>query len=196
MSKNTYETRKRNGICVVCGKKEATECFVTCESCREKQRIEIRKTREYLKKLGLCPRCGKEKLFGSEKNCISCRMKMLESNRKRAEQRRIEQREYYKKDIQRLKDNGICRGCRKKPVVMGKTYCKHCAEVRRLKRLEGTIPRSERYYYGLCYRCGEKLDTDKRLCSKCCEISSNNLPVVHTRNEYWEKENKIAFSKL
>ena len=43
---------------------------------------------------------------------------------------------YYKKDIARLKENGICRGCRKRKVVPGKTYCAICLEKKRIRSQE------------------------------------------------------------
>lgn len=78
------------------------------------------------------------------------------------------------------------------------TYCEKCLAKKRIferKRREKNvpIPRSERYNYGLCYTCGEPLDSDKRLCQKCCERGTLNLKhnKLDNSNHPWRYDNQI-----
>ena len=152
MSKGTYDRRKIEGICVLCGKEKAEKDKVCCYSCNEKARENRRKHREFSNSHKLCPDCGKNKLFGQEKRCPECLSRVYSSNIRSRNKNKEYASEYYRKDILKLKSNGICRGCRKNPVMQGHTYCERCLIKKRNKRNSSTeIPRSERYYYGICY---------------------------------------------
>lgn len=198
MSKKTYEARKLQGICVRCGKVKAVHGKVMCAECAEKSRIDTREKREFMRNIGICPRCGKNKLFGNEKECPECAAMMYESNRKSRERRNVYATDYYKKDIARLKIEGICRGCRKRKVAAGHTYCPICLAKKReqgrtyRRKKDNAIDRSERPNYGLCYTCGEPLDRDGRICMRCADIMKNNLP-EHKDNLAWRNENKLIF---
>lgn len=199
MSKTTYENRKSKGLCVKCGKAQAIQGKVMCTECAEKQKIYQREIREFFKNMGLCPRCGKNKLFGDEKECPECSAMMYELNRKSRERRNVTAMDYYRKDIQRLKEQGLCRSCRKRKVAEGHTYCsvclvKHRERSREYARKKSRIglERSERPNYGLCYTCGNPLDRDGRVCRKCAEKMAKNLP-AHRDNLSWRNNNKIIF---
>lgn len=173
-----------------------------CFQCAESSKMYHRETRKFLKQMGLCPRCGKNKLFGDEKECPECVAMMYALNLKSMERRNFNAKEYYKKDIQRLKDKGICRRCRKRSVAEGHTHCAAClakhreeGRKRRAYIKNKGISRSERPNYGLCYRCGANLDTDKRLCSKCSGKAISNLPKVRAENKLWKADNQRVFQK-
>lgn len=201
MSKTTYMRRKSEGLCVKCGKAQAIQGKVMCADCAEKQKIYQRETREYFKNIGICPRCGKNKLFGDEKECPECCAMMYELNRKSRERRNITAIDYYRKDIKRLKEQGLCRSCRTRKVAEGKTYCKNCLiehrernkEYRRKKDRVG-LERSERPNYGLCYTCGDPLDRDGRICQKCADKMAKNLP-TQRNNMLWRNDNKFIFKQ-
>ena len=199
MDKITYDKRKSLGLCVTCGKEKSKEGYVCCEQCKEKQKNYQRENREYYRSLGFCPRCGKNKLFGQEKECPECLAKMYEWNIKSRQKRKFNASEWYKKDIAMLKENGLCRSCRKKPVKEGHTYCEVCLikkrergrEYRAKKKNDG-INRSERPNYGLCYFCGDKIDRDGRCCRNCAEKATKNLPRIN-KNEIWRRDNILVF---
>lgn len=200
MSKTTYERRKEKGICVICGKENAQKGFVCCEKCKEKQKNDRRETREFLKKIGICPRCGENKLFGDEKECPECLAKMYELNKKYKKNSNYNYKEWYKKDVDYLKKNGLCISCRKKKAAEGKASCERCliknkirAEESRLKK--GIIPRSERLSYGLCYFCGNKIDREGKTCSECASRLVKNLPKEKSVNKHWIDDNKLIFMK-
>lgn len=136
MSKSTCEKRKAKGLCIQCGKRPPREERSLCADCAEKQKIYQRETRAYFRSLGLCPRCGKNKLFGDEKECPECTAMMYEINKKSRERRNISAMDYYRKDIKRLKEQGLCRGCRKAKVAEGHTYCLICLAKKREKAKE------------------------------------------------------------
>ena len=105
---------------------------------------------------------------------------------------------YHRKDIARLKREGLCRGCRKRKVAEGKTYCPVCLAKKRergriyRREKDNAIDRSERPNYGLCYTCGEPLDRKGRICARCAEIMKNNLP-DQSDNSAWRNDNKLIF---
>lgn len=169
-----------------------------CSECAEKSRIETREKREFMRNMGICPRCCKNKLFGSEKECPECAAMMYERNRKSVEIRNACAADYYRKDIARLKSEGLCRGCRKRKVAEGKTYCPICLAKKRergriyRREKDNAIDRSERTNYGLCYTCREPIDRDGRICARCAEIMKNNLPDQRD-NLVWRNDNKLIF---
>lgn len=190
MSTETYARRKLQGICVKCGKNEAIANRVLCVSCAEKQRKYAKENRDFYKKHKICPRCGKNKLFGSENTCPECLAKNM-IDCKKWQSKQGGSSEYYKKDIAKLKEKGLCRSCRRRSVEQGHTYCPICLEKKREKsRLyrartkdkKCEISRSERPSYGLCYTCGEKIDRDGRVCKKCAEKLQKNFHAANVRN--------------
>ena len=198
MSQKTYYERKQKGICTKCGKNKAIEGKTMCQQCLDEQNEYRRKNREFFRKNNLCPACGKNKLFGDEKMCPECLAYMAEVNKKSREKHGGNSA-YYKRDIARLKENGICRGCRKRKVVTGKTYCAICLEKKRIRSKEYRrrktgegLRRSERPAYKLCYTCGSKLDREGRVCQKCADMMTSNLPKIHD-NKAWRDDNKFLF---
>lgn len=170
-----------------------------CAECAEQQKIYQQKTREYLRNLGLCPRCGKNKLFGDEKECPECTAMMYEINQRSRKRRNITAMDYYRKDIKRLKEQGLCRSCRKRKAAEGHTYCLVCLANHRKKSREYRknkgktgLERSERPDYGFCYTCGEPLDRDGRICKKCADTMTANLP-KNRNNKIWKNDNKLIF---
>lgn len=170
-----------------------------CLSCAEKQKLYQRETRAYLRNLGLCPRCGKNKLLGDGKECPECSAMMYEINKKTRERRGITAMDYYRKDIKRLKEQGLCRGCRHRKVAEGHTYCSFCLAKKREKSKEyrrkkdkAGLERSERPNYGFCYTCGNPLNREGRVCKKCAETMTRNLPTERD-NSSWRNDNKLIF---
>jgi len=138
--------------------------------------------------------------MGDEKRCPECLAKAYIANIKTRRKHYGSNHDYYVMDIAKLKENGLCRGCRRNKVAEGHTYCMTCLVKKRerdrqdrLKKTGDGLSRSERYSYGLCYRCGEPLDTDKRLCSTCCEATAKNFRGIRGTNAYWQADNKRVF---
>ena len=196
-----YYIRKAQGICVNCGKEKAVPGKVCCQKCADKHSTYQRESRALFKSLGLCPRCGKNKLFGDEKECPECVAKMYETNvrsktKKYGNYKKFS-KEYYKKDIARLTEQNLCRGCRKRQRAVGHTYCEICLAKKRAESREirnrtknNGISRSERPNYGLCYTCGGKLDRNGRVCAKCASKMTKNLPKKGD-NKIWREDNRI-----
>ena len=169
-----------------------------CSECAAKVRNAKKADREWAKEHGFCPRCMKNKLFGDEKICPECLAYMYAVNIKSRQKNYGDNHTYYLKDIARLKEQRICRGCRKKKAAEGHTYCKECLAKKRIRRrrdyqreTENYIPRSERRFYGLCYRCGNPNDTDKGLCSECSEAVVKNFKGIRSTNAYWKADNQL-----
>lgn len=202
MSDATYQKRKSQGICVDCGKEKADEGYVTCTKCRTKQRISSQERREFYKSLGICPRCGKNKLFGDERSCPECLAENAIIKKRSREKLKKTDMDYFREYQERLKQEGLCRtGCGRKR-VSGKTYCKSCLikhneKTKEYKRRNGKneIPRSERPSYGLCYTCGKPLDRRGRICNKCADRMTRNLPESKGNNN-WMRDNKIIFKNF
>jgi hypothetical protein len=83
-----------------------------------------------------------------------------------------------RKRNKRLKEQGLCVICGKRPAVEGKCRCKMCLEKKRKAYYlqSDLIPRCERVANGLCYTCGEPVEEyGKKLCEKCSEIMTRNI---------------------
>jgi predicted amidophosphoribosyltransferase len=88
---NTYERRKKQGLCVSCGKALPENYnFVLCVACRKKNRENNKLRRQKLRNSGLCVICGKETENGYL-TCELCRADVAEDYRNRV-QRRIEKK--------------------------------------------------------------------------------------------------------
>ena len=197
MTKKQYYEYKEKGKCVRgCGR-DAREGKAMCQECADKVSKYKRENREWAKKFNLCPRCLKNRLMGEEKICPECLAYAAEVNGRSRKKHYGSDHNYYVMDIARLKERGICRGCRTKKVAEGHTYCITClikkrerSKNERLKQTGFGISRSEYFSYGLCYRCGDKLDNeDKRLCSKCSKNVIKNFKGIRGTNSYWRNSN-------
>ena len=118
---------------------------------------------------------------------------------KKQKKRNITAMDYYRRDIARLKEQGLCRSCRKRKVADGHTYCSIClakhnqrGKEYRKKKDKAGLERSERPNYGFCYICGEKIDRDGRVCKKCAERLTKNLPEERD-NKAWREDNQLIF---
>lgn len=168
--KERYAKLKAEGICVHCKVAKAENGKTTCSKCAEIQKNNAKERREWLLSKGFCMVCGREKVYLNETKCYNCREKALKSSNSCKKDKEYA-REYARKWRADKKAQGYCTRCGKRKVQKGKSYCSVCND----KRNEGNIPRTERFFYGLCYYCGAPLDTDKRLCSKCCGKIAKNL---------------------
>ena len=200
--KERYEELRKNGICVYCKHKPATDGKCSCDECREKMRIQTAEKRKGLRELGFCPECGKRKIYCGEKLCIVCAEKKLANNRKRRSENREsirrQQSIYHQRRYAALKEKGICVKCGERPAEVGKTRCAICnvKESERAKRIRGTtISRSERPNYGLCYICGKEISAGK-LCQECSDRAQNNLPENPPQNKEWKKQNRLIAKRV
>ena len=172
----TYVNRKKNGICVNCGKNASIKGKVYCEACSKSKSKDRRELRQCYKKVKICWYCGKNRIYGDEDVCPECLIKKNKSALESVNRKYGSIGEYQKQRVKRLKEQGICQECGSQKVVEGKTFCQKCLDKRKYrarryyqKKTTGEIKRCERVSYGLCYICGSKLDTDKKVCSKCYE---------------------------
>ena len=176
MATITYINRKRDGICVNCGKVASMPGKVYCEACAKLNSEARKEIRRWYKQGKICWYCGQNTIFGDEDVCPECLVKKSASALRSIEKNYGSIGEYQKKRIKSLKDQGLCQDCGSREVVEGKTFCKKCLDKRKYRsrryyarKTVGEIKRSERVSFGLCYICGEELDTDKKVCSKCYE---------------------------
>lgn len=198
MLNKTYERRRTLGLCPICGKEREDDRYIYCGKCREKEKIKSRENRAFYRNLHFCPVCRKNKLFGSEKTCPECVANSMIASAKSRDKLGKTKKDYDIEWQRKLKEQGICRtGCGRKRTE-GHTYCEVCLARQRERLKEKLnrvgIQRSERPSYGLCYTCGEPLDREGNICSKCAEKMTKNLPKIRY-NEVWKKDNKRIFKK-
>lgn len=199
-SKEYYNKLKAKGICVRCCKNTAEKDHVMCKECLKIAKKTSKENFDWYKEHGICYRCGKNKLFGDEKTCPECRAKGVEITNKSRIKNYGSMHNYYMQRRERYLAEKRCVRCGK-PAVEGLKYCQPCldreSEKKRKQRLRGElrsgIARSERYSYGLCYRCGNPLDTEKRLCSACCKSVAKNFKGIRSTNTYWKNDNQVIF---
>lgn len=188
-------TLRDSGVCYKCGKVKTDKGI--CDNCRNELNTRKNKLRKFSLSIGICPRCNKNALYDDGyKSCIECRTmnKKYNENRKYVYDHEREMSRYY-----RLKEEGICVVCRKRMAEPNRTRCSICAaklnenqDRIRVRKSGNALPRSEWVSYGFCYSCGQELDTDKRLCRKCCESKTKSLPTSH-RNEYWSRLDRLIY---
>ena len=199
----TYSRRLAKGLCGQCGKRPPREGKTQCKECAEKDKKKYREDREFFKTLRLCPKCGKNKLFGSEKTCPECLAYAEKINAKHAIKtagsKEAYNKQVYQKARQRYDEQNLCVMCKIRQRAEGHIHCEECLEIRRIKGREirkrqekVNITRSERPAYGLCYRCGNPLDRDGKLCVKCATKAVSCLPKFRN-TDAWKTNNNILF---
>ena len=195
-SKATYLRRKEQGVCTQCGGPIEVPGGM-CEKCKEKQRIRRIENRKYAIAHHICPRCGRNKVLIG-KSCSDCLQKQSDYREKNKDEINSKNAIYYKDRYERLKLEGICTKCAKRKAMTNKTMCSICLGRKRdyaENYYKEDINRHERPAYGLCYFCGDKLDGEWRICSKCRDRCINNLPKTPHKNEQWDRDNIALFKR-
>lgn len=193
MKDERYKMLKEKGICVYCKCKPSEDGKVMCRACREKSRKQTAEKRAALIEMRICTECGSEKVFGKEKICPECAAKKYAYNTRH----RKYDPEYHKNLKAKRRAEGLCTTCGKKKAIIGKAQCSSCTakgRIRAARDRAGTIERSDRPSYGLCYTCGDRVEPGKRLCSKCSKKATNNLPKTNP-NETWRMLDKALYRK-
>lgn len=183
--KERYKDLKDRGICVYCKTAPAEDGKTTCRVCREKQRKQTAEKRAALRKMGICTECGSRRVYGDEKICPECAARKYASNLK-CNRDPDKESQYHKDRRKKLKEMGICVKCGKRKAESGKTRCGICNATERIRkrRYRGNqIDRSERPSFGMCYFCGGAISKG-RICSKCSERVTKNLP-DKSNNKLW-----------
>lgn len=169
-NKQWYESCKKDGRCVTCGKYDVEPGYIKCADCRKKEREQRQKRNEKRKAANLCVKCGKNPPIESQTCCRECQDK--------ANQRGLEL--YYWR-----KKHHICSQCGKEEAAKGKVLCLTCLSDKMIynishkktpeqnkRNLErGKELREERIVRGECPMCGhKKLPGDTHyLCHICRE---------------------------
>lgn len=181
--KKRVEYRKKNHICIRCGKKPTTDKSI-CDDCREKMAKYRKETREFNKKHNICTMCRHEIVYDGFATCEICRDKQKQYSEKfysketesKKEERKRKQAEYMRDKRAERKKQGVCVECGKKLCANSKIHClEHYIENKK-SYTPVEIPREQRVDYGLCYTCGNEIeDRQYKLCNVCLErIRSND----------------------
>lgn len=176
------EYRKKNHICIRCGKNPTTDKSM-CDSCREKIATYRNETREFNKKHNICTMCRHEIVYDGFSTCEMCRDKQKEYSAKfyskETEEdklaRNTKQAEYMKNKREDRKLQGVCIECGKRLCSNSTIHCleHYIANKKAYKKIE--IPREQRVDYGLCYTCGNEIEDKKyKLCNVCLERIRKN----------------------
>lgn len=131
-TKEQREEWKRIGLCSKCGKNRPVEGGLTCQECRDKQKV----TQDYKREHGICVKCGCNRVVPNRKYCEKCleyRHNRYEKDKQNPEYVNII-RLRNKKRAEYSKVNGLCTEC-SKPVFENHTLCYEClVKHRRLAR--------------------------------------------------------------
>lgn len=198
ISRRFYLNRKHGGLCPRCGKKLERDGHY-CTDCLEKDREYRSKSREFFRENHICSSCGKQIVFGSDKTCPECREKRARIKKNITEDAKEKERERQKSIYKDRKERGVCTRCGKRPPAPGRAKCGICleknAEEHRKKNYNRKNIKEYRIENRLCYYCGDPVDTDKKICSKCLQKCKEYGEKSGGGNEYWEKDNKLIFIK-
>lgn len=151
--------------------------YKNIEDRRSYNRQYIKERREWLKSHYFCTECGKQDAYtlNGRYYCYECNEKHNIYNKTNYNAEKA--KEYSKLRIIKCQNNGICTKCKKREAVSGRKQCSVCLAKDRQRwhnNNDSGIPRHLRNSYGLCYKCGEKLDgqhntdgSESKLCSSC-----------------------------
>lgn len=161
-------------------------------------------TRAFLKSRGRCTACGKKDAYTmiGKTRCCECAEKAAKYNTERYETKRGEVLKEKSDKYQQRKRAGLCVQCGK-PAKEGRVRCQSClgkcqrnmARYRERRSEEGMVS----LWAGVCRHCGKPIgDAGEYHCPDCREKKIDYLRIARSRqkrNEYWEKDNLIAFQK-
>lgn len=128
--KKRHERLKAKGLCTRCGA-VARPGKAYCQECADY----FKDTRFFYQSLGYCPICHENKIYGMEKECPECRAKKSIASYKSQIKARSEGKYYASQDCKnewnrerykRLKSEGICVRCGKRPAEPNKSRCSIC----------------------------------------------------------------------
>ena len=153
----------------------------------------------WYKEMGICPQCGTNKASPHRVRCEECLIKNAESSEKQRQKksqtiRKQKHKSYIRSLRQSRKESGLCVWCGKPICSSSTVFCIDCKikNQRRNEQRKIGIERSERPSYGFCYTCGEPLNRTGRVCKKCAEMMTDNLPKERD-NVNWRNDNKFIF---
>ena len=183
MTKDEYKARydrlKAEGLCTYCGKRPALEGRTLCGPCAEKSRVRSRERMAWLKSKGYCVHCGREKAEPGRTRCLACLGWQAEydaSHRTDNDARRQRGALASKARYDRLKAEGVCIDCGKRPAEGG-VRCPVCRANRRAdyrRRYERTGWREA----GLCPKCGKPPAEGYKLCPEHLAAARDALAKV------------------
>lgn len=157
----------------------------------------------YYKAKGICPSCGKQEAEPNKVFCFECATKRsrkarndYKKNKEYRDKQLSKTKENAKKRREYRKEQGLCVICGKRK-SNPQTICPECRiKIKRRKEKkelnQGKIPRSERYYYNMCFNCSKVgLYKETRYCEECYKKMSETRKKWHEKNKKKEKEGVI-----
>lgn len=131
----------------------------------------VNKTYQRRKEKGLCIKCGKNEPFRGKTLCLQCLMDERERLEDFHEKHREQLRRSARERTRKLRSQGICVTCGKRPAVKGRARCARCQiRQRRVQRRRyeknGSDPRWLRTEEGRCWICGAPA-THGKVCARC-----------------------------
>ena len=194
---------REEGLCTSCGKTNPTPEYNMCPSCRERKSAARKENDAYKKRIGICRLCG-EKAEPGKVLCWECAEKGLEKDKVWRKKHLDEKRMYDMGKYYRLKEQGICVYCGKRPSAPGKTKCPFClAKIKNRRNAKRSdLERSEWVSFGICYICGKNKVIPKRgVCEECYKVRIQAMSKCLENcpegfNEYWKGENRLVFRKM
>ena len=132
------------------------------------------------KEAGICVRCGKAQARKGGVVCAQCEADIAEWHYAKKAQLTPEEREAYlarernrsRARRDRLKAQGLCIDCGKRPADGGKIRCNICSSKRSQKVHERKVKNGQLKQYrerGLCLFCGAEREPGKMYCPECME---------------------------
>lgn len=156
--------------------------------------------RQMYKEHHICIHCGQNDAMPGRVSCVECLAKDLERHTKAYENLSDETKATYlqkhklrqREKRQRLKEQGICPICMKRPVSKGFKSCIECRTKEKQKtEREG---KSYRKTLGLCAYCDEPPIPGKRCCSK--HYASRIVSITKCRQSEGFRRSQIEQKKL
>lgn len=153
--------------------------------------------RDWLKKYGLCIYC-KDKAEPGKLYCFACAEKVAARARHYHKEHAEEKNERSRNRYSRLKQEGICVRCGKRPVEKGKVHCSTCLAHCRIRdekkrREKGLLPmemRGDGHHCAICTRAVAK--AGDKLCQACMQrnkkLAENMRSYVNKDSRKWNRD--------
>lgn len=158
---------------------------------------------DFYKSHGICVRCHKNAAEPNKVMCLECADKERDTDKSKRERNLQSMRSRDREKYHKLKEQGICVYCKKRPAILGKTKCSKCfAKIRARRDVNRSdIPRSEHVSYGICYICGKNnVIPGHGVCENCYKIRLQAMEKCNKNrpegfNDFWKSDNKIIFGR-
>lgn len=168
--------------------------YADIENRRAYQRAYMKERRLWFKKNHCCTECGRQDAYtlNRRSRCFDCNQKHNNTHGDKVK-RTLDD----KNKRNQAERSNICVRCFTRKADEKYKTCSHCRIKNKIYQQENKtgIPRNERFFYGLCYKCGKHLDGQLKKsgdASHLCSVCYNKTKTPKIKKIYYPFSNSDA----